>query len=176
MNKEYAVKLVGGMGDIGAICFKEFEFDGSWFDSKEDAEKFKRQLEWANKNTVYEIIKEGETMNQEESVEKANKHHHPHADMIIEWAKDTSKVVEYWDDGLYCWVECNYPTWGVKVKYRFQPAKPERVFPTTSLTEDELESIYFDATVLSHKESCKYIANAAIKQYILDTEKSDDKT
>lgn len=243
MTKKYAVKIVGGMGTIGAICHKGFDFNGTWFDSKKDAEEFKGMLEYINKNAVYEIIEEVENMsnleyavqvvtstdgsegvicvgddretefwtdscieaqqfkiekesvhgwqatykiisrekkNVTEPLEQASEHRHPHADMIIEWAKDTSKVVEYWADEMSlhpvsAWKVTDNPTWVKSLKYRFQPAKQERVFPTTSLTEDELVSIYFDAPVLSSKESYKYIANAAIKQYILDMEKANDK-
>lgn len=60
MNNKYAAKIIGGTGAIGAICHKGFDFDGTWFDSKEDAEEFKGVLEYINKNAVYEIIEEGE--------------------------------------------------------------------------------------------------------------------
>lgn len=60
MTNKYAVKIIGGTGDIGAICYKGFDFNGTWFDSKEDAEEFKGMLEYINKNAVYETIEEGE--------------------------------------------------------------------------------------------------------------------
>ena len=172
MNKKYAVKIIGGTGDIGAICYKGFDFNGTWFDNKEDAEEFKSMLEYVNKGSSYKVISR-EKESKIAPVEPVSEHRHPHADMIIEWAKDTSNVVECYDG--YNWIVCDEPTWSANIQYRFQPAKPERVFPVTSLTEDELVSIYFDAPVLSSKESYKYIADAAIKQYILDTEKADDK-
>ena len=46
---------------------------------------------------------------------------------------------------------------------------PERVFPVTSLTEDELEGV-FDNHPNDSEFSFTAIANATIKQYILDTE------
>ena len=176
MTNKYAVKIIGGMGTIGAICYKGFDFNGTWFDSKEDAEEFKRMLEYSNKYTTYEIIEEGENMSNLEPVEQDSEHRHPHADMIIEWAKDTSKVVEFWDNGAGCWFECddNNPHWHTEIRHRFQPAKPERVFPTTSLSDIELTQTYSPLDVGSCK-AYRAIADAAIKQYILDTEKADDK-
>ena len=177
MTNKYAVKIVGGPGTIGAICYKGFDFNGTWFDSKEDAEEFKRMLEYINKHTTYEIIEEGENMSNLEYAVQDSEHRHPHADMIIEWAKDTSKVVEWYNDEYpyLGWKVSEDPLWLDCRKYRFQPPKPERVFPTTSLTKEQLYDSYYSKTSAGFNTSLIDVANAVIKQYILDMEKADNK-
>lgn len=51
---------------------------------------------------------------------------------------------------------------------------PERVFPKTSLTEDELYDIYSNSEASTFREELRDVANAAIKQYILDQENKDE--
>ena len=49
---------------------------------------------------------------------------HPHHDLIVEWAKDTSKQVQILDDDdtdLEYWCDCYNPTWDIRSKYRFKP-------------------------------------------------------
>lgn len=108
---------------------------------------------------------------------------HIHHDMIVEWAKYPSRVVQWRHNDGCSWKDCSedevhpYPVWDMDVQYRFKPTEPERVslsgvFPETSLTVDELLETYEDT--YTHREGLVAVANAAIKQYILDTEKSDD--
>lgn len=98
---------------------------------------------------------------------------HVHYDMIVEWAKDPSRVVQWRDNDDCVWTNCTddkqhpYPLWDETLQYRFKPEEPERVFPVTSLTKDELRKL-FDIS----DDSLFAIANAAIKQYILDQENS----
>lgn len=52
-----------------------------------------------------------------ESVMKNNKH--PHHDLIVEWAKDTSKIVQILNgDG---WCDHRKPSWSIHSEYRFKP-------------------------------------------------------
>lgn len=37
MSNKYAAKITGGTGNIGATCYKGFDFKGTWFDSREEA-------------------------------------------------------------------------------------------------------------------------------------------
>lgn len=49
---------------------------------------------------------------------------HVHHDMIIEWAKDTSRVVEVRGvEGT--WSKSAAPLWGTQHEYRFKPAEPK---------------------------------------------------
>ena len=49
---------------------------------------------------------------------------HVHHDMIIEWAKDTSRVVEIRGvEGT--WRETTAPSWATHIEYRFKPAEPK---------------------------------------------------
>ena len=51
---------------------------------------------------------------------------HVHYDMIIEWAKDTSRVVEV--RGLEgTWSKSAAPLWGTQHEYRFKPAEPKYI-------------------------------------------------
>ena len=51
---------------------------------------------------------------------------HVHHDMIIEWAKDTSQVVQrYYGGGV--WLPEQYPQWYKNDKYRFKPAEPKYI-------------------------------------------------
>ena len=51
---------------------------------------------------------------------------HVHHDMIVEWAKDTSRVVETLDYGH--WVATSVPRWHTGSKYRFKTEpKPDVV-------------------------------------------------
>lgn len=95
---------------------------------------------------------------------------HIHYDMIVEWAANPSRVIQFYDDEYY---DCGWkdvtgqpPMWHTDKRYRF---KPERVFPTTSLTDDELLEVYTEGYSTS-VDSYRDIANAAIKRYILEQE------
>ena len=93
---------------------------------------------------------------------------HIHYDMIVEWAANPSRVVEIncFVDGWE--VEPN-PTWREDEEYRFKPEEPERVFPTTSLGVKELYALLTENEVITFS-SLQVVANAAIKQYILEQE------
>lgn len=95
---------------------------------------------------------------------------HVHYDMIVEWAKNPSRIVECKSSIDGQWFVTTDPSWYPENQYRFKPDEPERVFPETSLTNDELQSV-FDKSNGDFVEAYRYIANAAIKQYILDQEK-----
>ena len=96
---------------------------------------------------------------------------HIHYDMIVEWAANPSRVVE-----INCFVggwevEPN-PTWREDEEYRFKPEEPERVFPTTSLTDEELISRYNSGVYCSRERALRDVVDTAIKQYILEQEAS----
>ena len=54
---------------------------------------------------------------------------HVHHDMIVEWAKDTSRVVERRGRDIGgIWLAIEFPTWNPDVLYRFnQDTKPDVV-------------------------------------------------
>ena len=50
---------------------------------------------------------------------------HKHADLIREWALDTSRVVQY-RTGSEEWEDIQQPSWATNVEYRFKPeVKPD---------------------------------------------------
>ena len=51
---------------------------------------------------------------------------HVHHDMIVEWVKDTSRVVEILGVD-WIWRETVAPTWGTQNEYRFKPAEPKYI-------------------------------------------------
>lgn len=57
----------------------------------------------------------------------------------------------------------------LKTEIRDVPITPEREFPKTSLSGDELRDIFYDSDEDDRKAYIA-VANAAIKQYILDKE------
>lgn len=109
-----------------------------------------------------------------------NKQRHIHYDMIVEWAKDPSRIVQFYDDEYY---DCGWkdvvgqpPMWYTDKLYRFKPAEPERVslagvFPVTSFTDDELYTVVAQGDSLCTADDYRNVANAAIKCYILEQEK-----
>lgn len=51
---------------------------------------------------------------------------HVHHDMIVEWAADTSRVVQrYYGGGV--WLDEKSPQWYPNDKYRFKPAEPKYI-------------------------------------------------
>ena len=95
---------------------------------------------------------------------------HIHYDMIVQWAANPSRVVQYCDNYSDVWDDCvDNPKWTETLRYRFKPEEPERVFPTTSLTDNELTTL-FDVTLGGVADALRAIANAAIKCYILEQE------
>lgn len=88
---------------------------------------------------------------------------HKHAELIKKWA-DGAHIQILGIDGE-TWIADTHPNWHLDNKYR---TKPERKFPKTSLTTQELNSIY-DTSHTIHQAMFN-VANMAIKQYILDIE------
>lgn len=103
---------------------------------------------------------------------------HVHHDMIVEWAANPSRVVQWRDNDDCVWLDCSedevhpFPVWDMNTQYRFKPVEPERVFPKTSLGIKELASHVVSEHETVSIASLEAVANAAIKQYILDMEKA----
>lgn len=98
---------------------------------------------------------------------------HKHAALIKLWA-DGAVIEKKYSDGS--WKMVNVPMWQDVVEYRVQP----RVFPKSSLSYDALCNLVNDARdqhklMGSNEGHDTFIArmacDAAVKQYILDTEK-----
>lgn len=104
---------------------------------------------------------------------------HKHAALIKKWADDPSIKIEclHPEVGGVRWLPVDNPTWKTNLEYRI---KPERVYPTTSLSGVALWNAYLapnggsasDMTEFYNQEPqaklMKSVANAAIKQYIID--------
>lgn len=97
---------------------------------------------------------------------------HVHHDMIVEWAANPTRIVQYRTSVNYPWTDCSDVTWNPNTEYRFKPTEPGRVFPKTSLGIKELVSHMISEHETVSIASLEAIANAAIKQYILDMEKA----
>ena len=64
---------------------------------------------------------------------------HVHHDMIIEWAKDTSRVVQY-QSAPDRWVTTYRPAWEPLAKYRFKPEPKPDDIAYWKITATSLES------------------------------------
>ena len=94
---------------------------------------------------------------------------HKHHDMIVAWAANPSRVVEYYNYSQDKWKSFDSPSWDASLQYRFADEAPEREFPKTNLRGEYLAEIY-ENEYNNNYEDVLAVANAAIKQYILDTE------
>lgn len=50
---------------------------------------------------------------------------HVHHDLIAEWAKDTSRGVQRYNEWSSQWEDCPWPNWVLGTRYRFKPAEPK---------------------------------------------------
>lgn len=92
---------------------------------------------------------------------------HVHRDLIIAWANGAE--IQYKPDSMsawHDWEESYCPAFGENTEYRI---KPEREYPVTRFSKDELFNIFVNDGG-STCEALERVANAAIKQHILDTE------
>lgn len=87
---------------------------------------------------------------------------HVHKDVIIAYANGAN--IQYCEFGT--WIDTDAPSFHPSCEYRI---KPEREYPVTSLSMDDLYVIYAGHCMPLPCVLVK-IANAAIKQYIIDTE------
>lgn len=99
---------------------------------------------------------------------------HKHAAVIKAWADGAQ--IEWRERGFQDWKSVANPAWHGWAEYRVKPA-PE--FPKSSLSEALLGAIYCKAygtgaryESKQKKAAIKAVADAAVKQYILDTEAS----
>ena len=94
---------------------------------------------------------------------------HKHAEVIKAWADGAS--IEYFDSDDGEWV--TLPTlffWSEDCQYRIKPAEPEKVYPVTRMTYDELHKVYTDNLLgkVWDLKGCEEVANAAIRRAIDD--------
>lgn len=94
----------------------------------------------------------------------------PHYDLRIAHANGAD--IESSMDGGVTWGLNTEPLWREDTLYRIAiPKPPERVFPVTSLTDDELYKIYDSHdSGKTIPESLRDVANAAIRRHYEDTE------
>lgn len=58
---------------------------------------------------------------------------HPHHDMIVAWAADTSRVVQCWQTTQE-WLDIEQPNWNREGKYRFKPEPKPDVMTECKIT------------------------------------------
>lgn len=97
----------------------------------------------------------------------------PHADLIKLWADGATIERQFGDH----WAVVMHPTFQPENVYRVQPPPPPppREFPKSSLSfETAYELLFQNPTVFNREHYTprfQAIADAAVKQYILDTDK-----
>lgn len=99
---------------------------------------------------------------------------HPCAPMVIAWAN--GEAIQWWSIDQQEWIDCDKlapPDWNSNVTYRIKPEAPNKVYPESSLTLEELRKILNINRGLMSPVMAKIIANEAIKRYIQDIEEGD---
>ena len=93
---------------------------------------------------------------------------HPHAAMIAEWVKDTSRVVQYQNrDGVWHTHGQNVPSWRPEVNYRF--ADTVKLVIVSSFTDEELIDIQGrHPAASSHINNIRNLANIVAARAIKD--------
>lgn len=99
-----------------------------------------------------EIINETKESNMQE------RKPHVHAEVIKAWSDGAEIQVKSFEASK--WVDCQHPYWDRD----FYRVKPDPEFPKTTLTDDNLFTLYDDEA--SGREGFKSIANGAIKHFI----------
>lgn len=89
---------------------------------------------------------------------------HKHAELIKIWADTGCEIEVSFFPGD--WQICNTPLWSDSAAYR---VKQDRIFPKSTLHRQDLLKIVQD-TPWGFMDSYVAMADAAVKQYILDTE------
>jgi hypothetical protein len=92
---------------------------------------------------------------------------HRHKDIIVAWANGT--LIQWRLDDSYEWqdLEKNTPPTDVIREYRI---KPEREYPKSSLSDDELCNLIEFTRSLKPIHTARHIADAAVKKYIQENE------
>jgi hypothetical protein len=100
---------------------------------------------------------------------------HKHAEVIKAWA-DGAEIQICQKNTNMAWVDIGNPNWVDWYEYRVKPA---REFPKTSLSAEQVSEVYakaFGGNIRADrfnqrkKAAILAVADAAIKQYILDQE------
>lgn len=91
---------------------------------------------------------------------------HKHHDVIVAWAADQSKTVQYFEDGEWVDIVPGFASWSPNTDYRIKPEPPAKVYPKTLMTNTQInEAIVTDKTQLvsfGATEAGRRVANAAL--------------
>jgi hypothetical protein len=116
--------------------------------------------------TLRETANSGDYRASRFEIVKDNKH--PHHDTMIAYANDCTLKIEVSTTEGATWHITSTPSFDVSFQYRLYK-EPERVFPESSLSIADVNTVYDSKSKFD--DSLKAIADAAVKQYILDSEK-----
>lgn len=74
---------------------------------------------------------------------------HKHHDMIVEWAKDTSRTVQWSLIGGDFWTDCTIvPQWDAKYMYRFKPEESTMYLLKAPFLKENIDRIGALATLM----------------------------
>lgn len=90
---------------------------------------------------------------------------HPHYDLIVQWAQDTSQTVWFYDDWKKTWLMLTvHPAWQPDLKYHIGPTPPKTMRTLGGLeypapeTEDLIHGVgYYVASLMSPADPCDYV-------------------
>lgn len=92
---------------------------------------------------------------------------HKHAEVIKAWADGAQIQIRNYGTGE--WTDWDSPTWSDGDDYRI---KPPQEFPKSTLTEDAIKRLLnVNRGMCGSVTMARIVADAAVKQYILDLEK-----
>jgi len=91
---------------------------------------------------------------------------HKHAEFIRAWAD--GEEIECSHDGVE-WGPSIFEPFGPNWRADFYRIKPELKYPKTSLAAGDIAAVFHNSK-LSDSQAWEEVANAAIKQHIIDTE------
>lgn len=88
---------------------------------------------------------------------------HKHAEVIKAWADGAE--IEFRGDHHKEWMPALSPSWADYNEYRIKPVEPERVYPQTAMTNNELK-VFAHRAGTTCVDDCRDAANAALRRAV----------
>lgn len=85
---------------------------------------------------------------------------HKHAEIIKAWADGVEIEIRYPGEQ---WFKSSNPTWDDKLEYRIKPVEPEKVYPRTRMTREELSDAWNLGPDESFIRTVESVVNAALR-------------
>lgn len=90
---------------------------------------------------------------------------HKYAGVVKAWADGAA--TQYFSPPMNMWMDAKNPSFDESLQWRI---KPERVYPKSSLTEDECGDLFANHPSEYASAAAKYVADKAVERHIQDQE------